>query len=163
MTRILYLIRHGKSDWHSGAGSDFDRPLNARGREEVPKAGQRLAANYPAPALWIVSPARRTRETARLLQSAWQGSVTEMQLRPELYLAPPDQIHTAALEGLALGAGPVAIVGHNPGLSELFSEWTGRPVDFKTSACGVLEFSSPSFSRPDKVLFLQGGKDQWSG
>ncbi len=30
----LTLIRHAKSDWSSGANSDFDRRLNARGKKK---------------------------------------------------------------------------------------------------------------------------------
>jgi len=163
MSQFLYLIRHGKSDWYGGAASDFERPLNQRGCDEVPKAAERLSARFPPPALWLVSAARRTQETARLLQANWEGAAQEIDLRPELYLASPERLHLVALEGLALGLGPVALVGHNPGISELFSEWTGRPHDFKTAACGVLEFTSTATARPDKVHLLQGGKDQWMG
>ena len=31
--KTLILVRHAKSDWGSGSTTDFDRPLNARGKK----------------------------------------------------------------------------------------------------------------------------------
>jgi phosphohistidine phosphatase len=36
---MLYLMRHAKSDWHSAAQSDFDRPLNKRGSKDAARMG----------------------------------------------------------------------------------------------------------------------------
>ena len=48
MPKTLYLVRHAKSDWHTGE-ADFDRPLNRRGRRDAPKwaAALKNAAHYP--------------------------------------------------------------------------------------------------------------------
>ena len=33
----LLLIRHAKSDWGNASLSDFDRPLNERGKRDAPE------------------------------------------------------------------------------------------------------------------------------
>ena len=35
--KTLYLLRHAKSSWGDSELSDFDRPLNNRGRREAEK------------------------------------------------------------------------------------------------------------------------------
>jgi len=40
--RYLTLIRHAKSSWDSDAPSDFERPLNRRGRRDAPRMGAEL-------------------------------------------------------------------------------------------------------------------------
>ena len=59
----LYLIRHAKSDWHSAAQSDFERPLNTRGGKDAARMGQWLEAQDLRPQLLLASPAQRARQT----------------------------------------------------------------------------------------------------
>jgi 2,3-bisphosphoglycerate-dependent phosphoglycerate mutase len=67
--RILYLVRHGESDFDSaefsaGArGDQWDPPLGERGREQAGLLAARLRA-MPAPSAVYCSPLRRARETA---------------------------------------------------------------------------------------------------
>jgi broad specificity phosphatase PhoE len=67
--RVLYLVRHGESDFDSsdftpGArGDQWDPPLGARGREQARLLAGRLRA-MPMPAAVYCSPLRRARETA---------------------------------------------------------------------------------------------------
>ena len=67
--RILYLVRHGESDFDSsdftaGArGDQWDPPLGARGREQARLLARRLRA-MPMPSAVYCSPLRRAKETA---------------------------------------------------------------------------------------------------
>ena len=67
--RILYLVRHGESDFDSTRttpgprGEQWDPPLGERGREQAAHLAARLRA-MPAPAAVASSPLRRARETA---------------------------------------------------------------------------------------------------
>ena len=38
----IYLIRHAKSSWKDETLSDFERPLNGRGKRDVVFMGKRL-------------------------------------------------------------------------------------------------------------------------
>jgi broad specificity phosphatase PhoE len=67
--RILYLVRHGESDFDttefstSARGKQWDPPLSARGREQATLLADRLVAMVPPVAVYS-SPLRRARETA---------------------------------------------------------------------------------------------------
>jgi broad specificity phosphatase PhoE len=67
--RILYLIRHGASDFDStefaitARGRQWDPPLSATGREQAELLAKRLLSMEPPPAAVYCSPMRRARET----------------------------------------------------------------------------------------------------
>jgi len=67
--RILYLVRHGESDFDSTRtttsprGEQWDPPLGERGREQAALLAGRLRA-MPEPAVVASSPLLRARETA---------------------------------------------------------------------------------------------------
>ena len=59
----LILTRHAKSAWDDPLLSDFDRTLNARGRDAARRVGAWLNANGHLPQEVILSGAARTVET----------------------------------------------------------------------------------------------------
>jgi probable phosphoglycerate mutase len=67
--RILYLVRHGESDFDttrfstSARGEQWDPPLSARGREQAALLADRLVSMIRPIAVYS-SPLRRARETA---------------------------------------------------------------------------------------------------
>jgi broad specificity phosphatase PhoE len=67
--RVLYLIRHGRSDLESDdfsstpRGHQYDPPLSAEGRDQAERLARRLLQMDP-PAAIVSSPLRRARETA---------------------------------------------------------------------------------------------------
>lgn len=67
--RLLYLIRHGRSDLDSDdfsstpRGHQYDPPLAAEGRDQAERLARRLLQMDP-PAAIVSSPLRRARETA---------------------------------------------------------------------------------------------------
>jgi probable phosphoglycerate mutase len=67
--RILFLIRHGRSDEGSDdmtstpRGPQWDPPLDATGREQAGLLARRLATMEPVPTVVVCSTMRRTRET----------------------------------------------------------------------------------------------------
>ena len=67
--RILYLVRHGESDFDttvfttSARGKQWDPPLSARGREQAALLADRLVS-MTRPVAVYSSPLRRARETA---------------------------------------------------------------------------------------------------
>jgi 2,3-bisphosphoglycerate-dependent phosphoglycerate mutase len=68
-TRVLYLIRHGRSDLDNDEfsstprGDQYDPPLAAEGRDQAERLARRLLHMDP-PAAIVSSPLRRARETA---------------------------------------------------------------------------------------------------
>lgn len=68
----LYLVRHGEAA--AGWGEDVDPPLSDTGRAQADDMAEALAPLGPLPI--IVSPLRRTRETAAALEAAWFRAAT---------------------------------------------------------------------------------------
>lgn len=114
----LTLMRHGDAQWKDPQISDFARPLNRRGTAEAEAMARRLAELALVPDLLMVSPARRTLQTADAV--ARELSLTARHLRHDetLYLARSQDVL-----GIVRSTGPrvphLMIIGHNPGLSEL--------------------------------------------
>ena len=43
--KTLIVVRHAKSSWSDSGVSDFDRPLNERGKRDAPEMADRLQKN----------------------------------------------------------------------------------------------------------------------
>lgn len=117
----LYVMRHAKSDWHSGAKSDFERPLNPRGVKDASRMGQWLHAQQIAPSLILSSPAQRAKQTALAVAEAMGLAAERIQLNKDLYLADRVTLHNI-LHSVPEQMESVLLVAHNPGLDDLV-EW----------------------------------------
>ncbi|HEX8558159.1 MAG TPA: histidine phosphatase family protein [Pyrinomonadaceae bacterium] len=137
--KTLYLLRHAKSGWNVPGLRDFDRPLNARGREEAPLVGRFLRERKLRVDLIISSPAERARQTAALVKEA-AGLSAELLYDERIYEA-----DAARLLEVVTRAGETAdallLVGHNPGMEELLLLLTGAGRQMQTAAlaCVALE------------------------
>ena len=116
----IFLLRHAKSSWDDPALSDFDRPLNRRGRTAAPLIGRHLADHGLAPSLILCSAARRTRETLALLLPDLSGE-TVIRIETGLYEAGAGQL-LARIRQIPPEVPSVLLIGHNPGLEELASD-----------------------------------------
>ena len=58
-SKILLIIRHAKSSWEVGTLSDFDRPLNDRGKKDAPMMAKRLLDKKIKIDAFVSSPAKR--------------------------------------------------------------------------------------------------------
>jgi phosphohistidine phosphatase len=124
----LSLVRHAKSSWKDAGLSDFERPLNARGERDAPRMGARLAAAGFRPDRLVSSPALRARETALHLAAEIGYPQGEIVFEPELYDASPDAL-LAVIRALPAGARHVALVAHNPGLTDLSNRLCDVHID----------------------------------
>ena len=131
----LTLIRHAKSDWSDVTLSDFDRILNERGKKAASKMGKRMAKRGYIPDLFLSSSAKRAAETARII-------VRELEI-PKNTIVYQTKIFEAKKKTLIKLVGNlpkkehIAIVGHNPGLSEL-AEWFCLEVPGLLPTCAIL-------------------------
>jgi phosphohistidine phosphatase len=111
-------MRHADARWKDAALSDVDRPLNRRGTSAAERMARRLLELELIPELVLVSPARRTQQTAEIVARELALPARRVRREEDLYLASaPD------LLAIAQGTGPrvmhLLIVAHNPGVSEL--------------------------------------------
>ncbi|MCE2509710.1 MAG: histidine phosphatase family protein [Alphaproteobacteria bacterium] len=144
MTKTLLLLRHAKSDQTGSVLDDFDRPLNARGRDAAPKMGAFLRASGLVPELVLCSAAARAVETWTLARVALAGagadSIPAKQLR-SLYLASPSRI-LDVLHRTPDAVGCVLVIGHNPGIARLALRLPG--ADAKPKALRRLKGKYPT-------------------
>jgi len=122
----LILIRHGEAGWN--AGSDFERPLTTRGYCDAQRLGETLKQSGESFDRIYASPARRTTATAALLCAGLDIDFTEIMQPESLYLASPEAL-TGLLSNIEEGVRTVAVIGHNPGLSELACKLAREPVN----------------------------------
>lgn len=137
----LTLIRHAKSDWHSPVGSDFDRPLNGRGKKAAVTMGQRLAASDFCPGLLLCSPAKRARQTAKRIAAEIDYPREQIHFAEEIYAASLLTL-VELLHNLAGENEEVILIGHNPGLSEL-GQWLDSSAPDWLPTCGLLKLELP--------------------
>ena len=148
MKRLL-ILRHAKSSWANSSISDWQRPLNDRGRRDAPRAGQWLRAHSRVPDLIITSDAVRARTTAELVGTA-AGYARDIIVEPSLYLARPEDV-IALLKEVKEPAATVLIVGHNPGLEDLIAMLSGEPLGLKTTALVDLSMAIDRWSDIDRA------------
>jgi phosphohistidine phosphatase len=119
--RLLYLMRHAKSDWHSAARDDFERPLNNRGSKDAVLMGQWLHTQNITPSLILSSPAQRAKQTAVAVAEAMGPAAGQIQFNKDLYLADRATL-LKMLHSVPEQMESVLLVAHNPGLDDLV-EW----------------------------------------
>lgn len=117
LLKRLYLLRHAKSSWANEGLSDFDRPLNKRGRRAAALMGEFMEKNGHHPQLILSSPSARTRETLTILER--HGSWThDTRFEDDLYGA-SSFVMLNRLRELPDTAAAVMLLGHNPGLESM--------------------------------------------
>ena len=144
-TKRLILMRHAKSDWQNEALTDFERPLNRRGRHDSPRVGRWFHFNSLHPDVICCSSAARTRETLSLVSTELDISQCEVQFMGQLYHANETEI-AKVIDDAFYYCSTVLILGHNPGLEMALLNYCPQlqiPSDRKimTTACvAVIDF-----------------------
>lgn len=118
----LILWRHAEA---APGDPDAERPLTGRGRAQADLVARWLAPRLPPDLRVVVSPARRTQETARALGRAFE---TVERLAPG-----NDSGALLTVAGWPGAEQPVLIVGHQPTLGDLAS----RLLEGRRSAAGM--------------------------
>lgn len=127
--KLLVLIRHAKSSWSDQSLSDYDRPLNKRGKRDAPFMAEQMRKREGVrPDLFLSSPAKRARKTAKHIAAAMSYPVASIVFMRELYLADEDDLfETVAQTDEAVKT--LFLVGHNYGLTDLADVLTGADID----------------------------------
>jgi phosphohistidine phosphatase len=146
--KTLLVMRHAKSDWESGASSDFDRPLNSRGKNDAPEQGKEIKKRKLIPELIISSPANRALSTAKLASKEFDYN-DEILLDEDFYFGNITDI----VEKIKLTSNKInriMIVGHNPTWSSIVELLSGKYVEMKTTSVAVINFETSKWSEIEK-------------
>ena len=127
MSRLLLILRHGKSDWSSGK-VDFERPLKERGRVGAQRIGAWLRAQGEIPDWVVSSDAERAKGTAEATLQTLGLKPKDIHWDRRVYAAPVHEL-LEALPDCRQQCRRVLLVGHNPGLEDLVSHLAGRQIE----------------------------------
>ncbi len=146
--RHLLLLRHATAKARSPAG-DFERALTPGGRADAARLGAWLLAKELIPDAALVSPSRRTRETADLVLAGLPGAPRPV-FNEALYNADAETLYALA-EGSK--ARCLLIIGHNPGIGELAAALAGEEAarlaeGFPPCALAVFEVAGAARKMP---------------
>jgi phosphohistidine phosphatase len=119
----LYFLRHGLADRSAWSGDDFLRPLTARGKQQLARTAEIIAALDLGIEMIFSSPLTRAYQTAEIIAEALtmrDQLVTDERLAPGF--GPP------ALRMLLqehAGVANVMLVGHEPDFSQTIGTLIG--------------------------------------
>lgn len=143
--KTLLLMRHASSGWDELSLADRARPLDAKGERELSRLTRRFAAKGIRPQRIVSSPALRALSTARALATAFGQNADEVHIDERLYCGSA----RALLDSIgefddALDC--VAVVGHNPEISELARHLAPGIEFLPTCAIATLGFETTYWS-----------------
>jgi phosphohistidine phosphatase len=144
----LTLIRHANAEWKNLSVPDFDRPLNKRGMSEAEALAKLLQEQDLVPELLLASTARRTQQTTEIIARKLELLPRRVKAVESLYLAPLEDV-LALIHGTGPKVQHLAIVGHNPGMSEVarYLASGGEAIgDLTTGAACTLTFTSRAWT-----------------
>lgn len=156
-TMDIYLVRHADAEERDGKKwpNDDKRPLSRDGKRRFASLIKRVNDLPDYVDILASSPLVRARETADLLveKAAWQPYVEWAELGPDVE---PERV-VEKLRNLR-GISSVALVGHEPQMSALFSllvsgSKAGVHLEFKKGAIARIGFN-PRKDGPGKLLWL---------
>lgn len=113
----LLLLRHGKSDWRANT-SDFNRPLNKRGKRNVHQMAEWIKKQDLVPDLIISSPANRALTTAEMMSEGIGLDISTIQIEQSIYEASLTNLQRV-LSQIPDSIQRLLLVGHNPAFGYL--------------------------------------------
>ncbi|GAA4340420.1 phosphohistidine phosphatase SixA [Mucilaginibacter gynuensis] len=138
----LLLIRHAKATHESGF-EDYERPLTHSGVRDAAVMAARIDSLSLVPQVIVSSPALRTLSTANIF--------SEHLSRPEpitdkaIYDA-SEKTLLKVINQLPDQYEFVALVGHNPGISQILYYLSGEPREMDTCGIALLVFQDDSWA-----------------
>jgi phosphohistidine phosphatase len=137
MSKIVYIIRHAKSRHAFPGESDFSRPLNETGLQQVEKMAARLSEIKDRIDMIFCSSALRTKQTAIGLATAWGLDPNKIQFVDELYHASEETI-TQFISSINNSCNTAIIVAHNPGVTDFVNELSTEFKIDDVPTCGAI-------------------------
>lgn len=133
--KTVILVRHAKSDWSDASLSDFERPLNERGKRDAPVMAQRLKDKKIKLDAIIASPAKRAAKTAKCFAEIFDIKKDKIDFKEKLYLAEPSTFY-AVIENADNKHDCIAVFSHNFGITDFANMLTNTRID-NIPTCGV--------------------------
>ena len=137
----LLLIRHAKATHETGF-IDFERPLQESGLHDAAVMAGRLKEKNLIPQMLVASPALRTLSTANVFSQ--HLAIPQAQTNKDIYEATTLSL-IKVINALPSEHDFIALVGHNPGISDLLYYLTRQLQDVPTCAMMLIEFDTDNW------------------
>jgi len=154
----LYVVRHAAAEDAPSGMPDAHRALTVKGREKFRKTARKLAAKVRSIDLIFTSPLVRAVQTAEIL--AGEVAHEAVSVLPALAGHPAQEV-LDAIEGMRGDHASVALVGHEPQVTELLARSLQLPPDqaaaiqFRKGAVVLVEIGGASAAEPR--WWIRGG------
>lgn len=150
----IFIIRHAKSDHGPQYSTDFERPLNPRGRRDAAFMADKLAERVGKLDGILASSSQRTRETAAFFIDRFSMNEEDIHYSRSLYLPNPKDIWKA-IQGVVTEWNAIAVFAHNPAVEEILNTFTPG-TRTPTSSIIELAYGGETWSAfgPDRARFI---------
>ncbi len=164
--KYLYLLRHAKSSWDYPELSDFERPLNKRGKHDAPLMASVMMKNEIIPDVILSSPATRAAMTAKTVVNILRIKEEQLIFVNEIYEATPSTLLNI-IGRMDNHCHKLMLVGHNPSLTSLANILSDHTVDnIPTAGLLGMSINTIQWDQVDekcgKFLFLETPKNRKS-
>ena len=132
----LFIIRHAKSDHGPQYQSDFERPLNQRGRKDARRMSLELKKATGHLDHLLVSSAKRTSQTAEYFMETFGIDPSSVTYTRSLYL-PYEKDIWNEVGKIRNSHEVIAVFTHNPAAEELLHRY--HPEN-NLPTCSIIEF-----------------------
>lgn len=126
--KTLILVRHAKSSWDNVGEPDIERPLNERGKKDAPEMARRLKKRQVEIDVFISSPAKRARRTAKAFAEEFGLEKKDVVIEKDLYGASVEEFKKI-VASLPDKYKSVSLFSHNPGITDFVNTLSSVHVD----------------------------------
>lgn len=126
--KTLILVRHAKSSWEEAGVDDIDRPLNERGKADAPVMAKRLKDKKIDIDIFLSSPAKRARRTAKYFAEEFDLGKKDIELVDKLYAASPSAF-LEVVSDINDKHESAILFSHNPGITDFANTLTSVHID----------------------------------
>lgn len=141
--KTLIIMRHGKPVEFGEGFVDFDRPLTFSGLSFVRLQANKLQTLSPTIDSIAYSPSKRTTETMEIVSSVFPDS--KKSSIEKIYGARAPILEDIIID-FPTNAQTLLLIGHNPGISDLFGNYTRNKPLFSPGSFGVIRFEIEQWS-----------------
>ena len=148
----LLLIRHAKAGSHDM--TDYERPLTDSGIRDAGFMARQLQKAGLIPQYVLTSAALRTQATANII--AQTLNITHQTADKSIYEAGTRTL-LRIINDLPAEYNFIALVGHNPGISNILYELSGEVRDMPPAGMALIEFDMDEW----ELVYSGTGKLSW--
>lgn len=150
--KSILLIRHAKSSWEIENLDDFFRPLSERGIKDALKIGRYLKNIQLAPTLCVCSPSHRTIATYSIISHEANWKNIKLKTFKKIYESSGQKIKSV-LKNINDKHRLIAVVGHEPSLSEFIADNCNYRISkFPTASIALVVFKNlKKWQKIDKI------------